>query len=407
MNNKEKYKKLFFICVIIILALVTSIILLSKKEETKPVYEIVEDSDFTTMLIKKSFQEGNYLISPYSIKIALNMLKDGANKETKKEIEKVLSDTTVNKVNNVKIANAIFIKDIYKDIIEQQYINGLKYNYSSDVLFDEFYSPEIINTWASEKTDAMIQRVIERISSDFVLGLINATTIDAKWKLPFECNQTISEIFTTESENKLNVEMMHNYYKDTVKYLYEKDIKGVIVPYENNLEFIALLPEDMNKFMSLLTKKKLDNTISSFKTATNEERVKLSLPRFKYEYNVENFIDLLTSIGIKKAFNPLEASFSNIITKENLDLYGLNNIYVDTAVHKTFIDLNEERTRAAAITFFGFDKASAVLEKDYNEIEIKFNKPFIYMIRDSITNEILFFGKVNEPNIYKGSTCTN
>ena len=84
------------------------------------------------------------------------------------------------------------------------------------------------------------------------------------------------------------------------------------------------------------------------------------------------------------------------------------NVYVGEAIHKTHIELNEVGTKAAAITYFGMFKNSALIEpNEYETIDINFNKPFIYMIREASTKEILFFGTVYEPNIWKGSTCNN
>ena len=405
MRKKKKWIK-YVVAIIVILCLGTSVFILNRKVEVKtPEYEMIEDDDFTINLLKKTYKEGNYLISPYSIKVALNMLKEGASGETKKEIEKVLNDTLVNNVENVKIANGIFIKELYKEVIESSFTNTLSSKYSSEILYDEFNSPLLINEWTREKTDGMINKVIDEISPDFVLGLINAITLDAKWQIPFACTDTQSESFTTESGNKLNVEMMHNTFQDTVKYYDDSIAKGVMIPYDGNLEFIAILPNNIDKFMSQLTKKKLDKILSSFKLASEDERVNLSLPRFKYEYEINEFINLLKDMGIKKVFSLYEADFSNIIAKENLKLLESENIYINRAVHKTYIDLNEERTRAAAATFFGFDKEMSAIEQNYKEIDIKFNKTFIYMIRDKKTNEIVFFGQVNEPNIYEGSTC--
>ena len=84
----------------------------------------------------------------------------------------------------------------------------------------------------------------------------------------------------------------------------------------------------------------------------------------------------------------------------------IDNLYVGEAIHKTHIDLNEKGTKAAAITYFGmFKNTSIIIEKE--NIEIEFNRPFIYIIKDSKTNEMLFFGVVYEPNKWNGSTCSN
>jgi serpin B len=87
-----------------------------------------------------------------------------------------------------------------------------------------------------------------------------------------------------------------------------------------------------------------------------------------------------------------------------MDKYKMDNIYVSDAIHKTYIDLNEEGTRAAAVTYFGIKTSGAFID-DYELVEIEFNKPFIYMIRDKSSKEVLFFGTVYEPNVWNGSTC--
>ena len=83
------------------------------------------------------------------------------------------------------------------------------------------------------------------------------------------------------------------------------------------------------------------------------------------------------------------------------------NVYVGEAVHKTRIELNEKGTKAAAVTYFGMFKNAMEIENDYEEVDIKFNKPFIYLIREKNTSELLFFGTVFEPNKWEGMTCSN
>ncbi len=128
----------------------------------------------------------------------------------------------------------------------------------------------------------------------------------------------------------------------------------------------------------------------------------MSLPRFTYSYEIKDFIGILKALGIKDAFNETQADFTGIIDRQYIN----NNLYVDTAIHKTKIELMESGTKAAAVTFFGI-KANGMIPNDFETVDITFNKPFIYLIRDKITKEILFFGMVNEPNLWKGSTCDN
>lgn len=367
-----------------------------------------ESGDFTIDLIKNvnKNQDNNYLISPYSIEVALNMLREGSSGNTKKELDDVIGTRNLNINNsNVKIANGLFVKNTYKDVVEDNFTNTLKTKFNSEILYDEFKTPSVINNWVNKKTDGMIKNILNDMDPDFALGLANAIAIDVKWINKFDCIDTYSEEFNTYDGTKINVEMMHDYYKGNVKYLNE-DVKGIILPYEENLEFIGLLPNsDIKKYVNNLTKESLDTLLNSFKEASSSKRVSLSLPRFSYEYSLDDFKQILVSMGIKDAFDNKMSDFSSIITKDNLLKFDKDNLYVSDAIHKTFIDLNESGTKAAAVTYFGMNTSSTIGPEEYEEIEIKFNKPFIYMIRDKESNEILFFGSVYEPNIWKSSTC--
>ena len=379
-----------------------------KKETVEPV--VYNDTDFNVKLIKtvNSINKGNYLVSPYSIEIALSMLKSGASNNTLKEIENVVGTRNINDARNdkVKIANAMFLKDKYKNYIEESFINSIKNNYNGEVLIDEFKTPKVINDWVKLHTDNMIEKILDNMSKDFVLGLSNAIAIDVEWLNSFECNNTTRAIFTKNDDKKINVEMMHKTYTSSdYKYLDSEDEKIVLLPYKNDLEFIGILPNDINKYIENLSKEKLDNIDSNLKDASNDIRLSLALPRFSYTYNMEKFKEVLISMGIKDAFDENSADFTKIISKDNMNSTDINNLYVGEAIHKTYIDLNEKGTKAAAVTYFGMFKNSAMIEK-YETVEITFDKPFIYMIRDTKNKEILFFGVTYEPNIWNGTTCT-
>lgn len=363
---------------------------------------VITDTDFTLKFIKNVNKNKleNYLVSPYSVEVALNMLKKGASGNTLEELNKVLSKRNLKISNdNVKIANGIFIKDKYKNTIKDSFTNNLKTSFNAEILYDEFTTPNVINNWVNNKTNGMINKILDDISPDFVLGLANAIAIDAKWESVFECISTTSETFNKVDGKKINVQMMHKTYQSGIKYL-DGDTKGVVIPYQENLEFIGLLPDkSVQEYISSLSKEKLDNILNSFKDISSKERILLSLPRFSYSYDLKDFKDILVDMGIKDAFDSSNANFSNIISPE------IEELYVSEAIHKTYIDLNEKGTKAAAVTYFGLDKNSASSTNKYKDIKIEFNKPFIYMIRDTSSKEILFFGTVYEPNLWNGSTC--
>ena len=421
MNKKEK-SVIVFVIVIIMILTVFSILEIKKRlqQEKEGVVEKTEGFNITGNynidLIKKFHEvdnSKNYLISPYNIEIGLNMLRDGSSGKTKEELDKVLGNRVINDVsvkNKIGIANAVFIKDDYKNNVKKNYYNILNVKYNSEVIYDKFNNPDKINNWVKEKTNGMIDKILDDINKDFVMGLASALAIDVKWEDSFECNRTTEEVFTKINNEQINVEMMHQTYDTGVyKYFENSDSKGIIIPYEQEensntkLEFVGILPNDnVNEFIKNLTKEKLNNIDKNSKIAGNKLHINLSLPRFKYDYSPRNFIDILKNMGIKEAFDSEKANFKNMIEIHNY------NVYVGEAIHKTHIELNEVGTKAAAITYFGMFKNSAFIEpNEYETIDINFNKPFIYMIREASTKEILFFGTVYEPNIWKGSTCNN
>lgn len=381
----------------------------NEKSEEK-IKEKESTNNFSTNIIKivNNSEDSNYLISPYSIEIALNMLKLGASNNTLKEINNVVPDREIKDVRNdkVKVANAIFVKDLYKNYIEKNFYDNLIKMYNSEVLFDEFKTPLIINNWVKNNTDNMIEKILEEMSADFVLGIANAIAIDVNWLNEFECINTISAPFTKSDKTTIRVEMMNKTYTNSEsKYFEFDDVKGVVIPYENDLEFVGIMPYNIDKYINNLNINNLKEIDNKLISSSNENRLLLSLPRFSYSFDLKGFKEVLNVLGINDAFNG-KANFTKIMSKESMNKLGIDNLYISDAIHKTYIDLNEKGTKAAAVTYFGMFKNS-IAREDYNIKKIEFNKPFIYMIRDSKNKEILFFGVVKEPNIWNGSTCSN
>ena len=385
----------------------------NKEEKPKEKKVVINTGEFNIDIIKNvnGRTNNNYLVSPYNIEVALNLLREGADGNTKLEIDKVIGNRAINDVSvkaKVEIANALFIKDDYKKDVKGDFTSTLKNKYQSEVIYDEYKTPKVINDWVKENTNGMIDGVVDQISSDFMLGLASALAIDVKWQSEFECEATRSAEFTKLDNSKMNTEMMHQVYEYGAEYFKNDEVEGIILPYlkevnsDVELEFVGIIPNgDVSDYVNNLTNEKLNNIFNNTKSASSNLHVHLSLPRFTYDYEVEEFNSVLSDLGIKEAFNPLSANFKKIIDVPD------KNLYVSTAIHKTKIELNETGTKAAAVTFFGMDGATALLEKDWEDVYVTFNKPFVYLIREKNTNEMLFFGVVYEPNEWKGSTCSN
>lgn len=402
-----------FICIVFLIITVITLILFLfiKNKYNKHERTVIIESDFNLEVLKRTNEKNNdnYLVSPYSMEQAMAMLKDGASGNTKTQIEKLIGNNTkaINN-NSVKDANGVFIKDQYKDVIENNYVKLLKNNHKAELLYDKFDTPEVINKWVNEKTDGMIPTLLNDISKDFVLGLANAIAIDVEWKQPFDGAATSNAEFTKKDGTKMNVNMMHNSYEsnDGAYYIKSKKAQGIIIPYKDdtNLEFIAIMPDgNIDEYIKKLDKKEFETLEDSKRSSSRSLHINLGLPKFSYSYDYSKFMEMLKDMGMTDAFDEKDADFTNIIARNYMKKVGIENLYVSTAIHKTYIDLNEKGTKAAAVTYFGLDKATAIRE-DYDTINISFNKPFLYMIRDKKNNTLLFTGVVNTPSEYVKNT---
>ncbi len=407
-------KKKIIILLIIIILILLGFFFLYKKEKTtkqdnKTEVSLTNNFDINLLKLVNQKEKDNFLISPYSIKMALSLLKEGANGNSLNEINNTLKEPPASINNkNIKIANALFIRDIYQKYIEKDFISNLQKKYNSDILIDKFKTPDIINNWVNKNTDGMINKVLDNMTDDFVLGLANAIAIDVKWQDEFECVSTTEEKFTNSNNKDIKAQMMHKSYSyEDVKYIKSDTAEGIILPYikESNLEFIGILPtKNINDYIENNLESDLSNLDKLATSANSKLQINLSIPRFNFDYSLNTFKDILIKMGIKDVFDSGKADLTKIITKDNLIKSNSGNIYVDDAIHKTYIDFNESGTKAAAVTYFGV-KNTALIRDDNETIDIKFNKPFITIIREKDSNEILFIGVVNNPNIWNGTTC--
>ena len=372
------------------------------------------NTSFDYKMIRKNHEthnNSNYMISPLSIAYALSVLKEGASGNTKTEIENALGNYSLPKIVNLKdrisLANALFIKKNFS--IKDSYVKNIKDNYNSDLIYDEFKTPKKINDWVNNKTFGMIDKAVDEISPNFRLGIANALAIDVEWLAKFECNDTKKEEFNTPN-GKMNTAMMH--ITDTVKYFETEKAKGIIKNYQVydsktgeakylgddgdiELEYIAILPDDIDEYIRNLDEKELKNIKNNIKNdGYSNVEIRLGLPKYTYEYTYTDFQKGLMDLGIKDAFNAASANFNNISNED---------LYVESSIHKSFIELSENGTKAAAITIFMMDSNAAPVQK--KNLYITFDKPFIYIIKDKNSDNIWFFGTVYEPIKWEDNKC--
>lgn len=382
MKRKEM---LFIIGALLICSifLLTGYIVHNKKGSgTKPNISLNKNNKFDYKFIKQIEGNDNTLVSPLSMAYLLSMIQSGAKGNTLNELNIALDNYDLQPIENIdskiSMANSMWINNKYKNDINNTFATALKINYHSEVLYDEFINADNINKWVSEKTYNMINELFpsDSVNSvDTIMALVNAIGINFKWDEEFDCNKTTMGNFLDK-----NVYMMNS----NEKYLESDYYTGFIKDYEklsdnSQYEFIGLLPKkDIQDVINNISNDVIKNSIT-------ESKAHIQIPRFKYEYNVNNVKGILESLGIKDMFNKEKANFGGIA----------EDIFVSSIVQKTYIDFMESGTKAAASSGGAFDITSAAEEK-----EVIFNKPFVYLIRKKGSNNIYFIGIVNTPIEY-------
>lgn len=382
MKRKEM---LFIIGALLICSifLLTGYIVHNKKGSgTKPNISLNKNNKFDYKFIKQIEGNDNTLVSPLSMAYLLSMIQSGAKGNTLNELNIALDNYDLQPIENIdskiSMANSMWINNKYKNDINNTFATALKINYHSEVLYDEFINADNINKWVSEKTYNMINELFpsDSVNSvDTIMALVNAIGINFKWDEEFDCNKTTMGNFLDK-----NVYMMNS----NEKYLESDYYTGFIKDYEklsdnSQYEFIGLLPKkDIQDVINNISNDVIKNSIT-------ESKAHIQIPRFKYEYNVNNVKGILESLEIKDMFNKEKANFGGIA----------EDIYVSSIVQKTYIDFMESGTKAAASSGGAFDITSAAEEK-----EVIFNKPFVYLIRKKGSNNIYFIGTVNSPIEY-------
>lgn len=366
-----------------------------------PVSITSEISEFPIDFLKLENQKQNMIYSPLSIKYALNMLNEGANGNTKKQIENVISEMQLtkytNKENILSLANTMYIKNEYEPYIKTSYKDTLRLKYNAEVNYDTFENAQNINQWIEDKTMGIIRNMLQdnQVRINRIL-LINALAIDMEWQTAFNPNETHGEEFNLEDENKIIVTMMQreskkedvSYYKDTNITSISMDLKQ----YDNTqLEFMAIMPnQNLSEYVKNVTINDINQVIKKLKPASQASAgIEIKMPKFSFDYSLK-LKQHLMSLGITDAFNSSLANFSNMADMD---------FHVSDALHKANIDFSEEGVKAAAVTVFTKTDSATITEEEPEEI--KFDKPFMYIIRDKKTGEIWFVGTVYEPNSWE------
>lgn len=335
----------------------------------------------------------NICLSPLSAQLAMAMIASGAEGKTREEIcdalqlgedantrYRKLLDNLENKYCEVKVANSIWIKERFD--VKQEFINTNKEYLGALVERAEFNNETVkrINEWCKENTNGKIPSIIDSFNDSDRMILLNALYFNGKWDRPFKKEKTTQQRFTTEKGEVVKVPMMmlranKSYYKDNV-------LTMTIKRYESGYSMLLVLPNEGVKCDEAA--EHLAKDFDTYLKAMEIRDLTLSLPKFKTNFS-GSIKPILTDLGIKRAFGS-KAQFGGISDKA---------LYISDIVQKTYINVDEKGTEAAAVTM---GRAGALSMRPPKTEIMTFDHPFIYAIINH-NNDVLFIGKVGNPNV--------
>lgn len=361
-----------------------------------------------------SSQEGNLFFSPYSISLALAMTQAGAAGETRAQIDAALhytlegerlhaafnaldqelarratevveSESEANPFQ-LKVANSLWGQRDYP--FRSEYLDLLATNYGAGLQVVDFkqnteQARQAINDWIAQATEQKIKDIIPEggLNAMSRLVLANAIYFNASWLTPFETEFTKDEAFNLLDGSQKTVPMMHK--TDRYGYVDGDTFQLVELPYiSQNLVMDVLVPDEgqLAVFEQSLDAERLKSIFEQI----GSSEVELGLPRFKFEAST-GLSSTLKAMGMQAAFDPNSADFSNLADTDEL--------FLQDVLHKAYISVDEAGTEAAAATVVMVGATGAQLEP----VKLTVDRPFLFLIRDTGTGAILFFGRVTNP----------
>ncbi len=359
-------------------------------------------ADFGVRLFKESFTaDKNTLISPLSVLSALAMTANGADGETLAEMERVLGADSATLNAYVKsytdalvsgdkyklsLANSIWFTNDERFTVNEDFLQTAADYYRADIYKAPFNDATCrdINSWVKEKTDKMIDHVLDEIPADAIMYLINALAFEAEWMEIYEKHQVRDATFTAIDSTKRTVDMM---YSDESRYLEDERATGFIKYYSGGkYAFAALLPNrgiSLEDYVAALDGEALYKMLSEPTYCA----VKAGLPRFEFEYDTE-MSAVLSNMGMPDAFSPYDADFTRLGTSTH------GNIFISRVIHKTYISVGEKGTKAGAVTVIETKDCAAAEVIEPKQVTL--DRPFLFMLIDTETNLPFFIGTVTD-----------
>ncbi|MGB8491876.1 MAG: serpin family protein, partial [Bacteroidales bacterium] len=367
---------------------------------------IESSNDFGIELFRKvaETEEQNLMLSPLSASTALTMLLNGCGGETSTQLQGTLkypAAMTINEINEAykslvdqllqadpkvkfALANAIFYRNGF--VVKPPFLASMTDDYKATVDGLDFAAPSAlttINKWASDNTAGKIPEVLQEISADAVMFIMNALYFKGDWSYQFDKSGTQERPFYPDGSSTVSVSTMNSEVGGKV--VSGDNYKAVEMPYgRTNFTMIVIVPtETLGSFYTSLDKQVWNSITSGFDNADEYGKLIVRMPKFKFSW--EKYLnDQLQAMGMVDAFIPFQANLSGISDQ---------SLFVSFVKQNTFVQVDEEGTEAAAVTTIGVNTTSMPPQPTQFIID----KPFVFAIRERTTNTLLFIGQVVNP----------
>lgn len=359
-------------------------------------------AEFGLKILRASMGEGgNVLVSPLSVLSALTMTANGAQGDTLAQMEKALG-LPVGQLNEYLSAygrnlpsgekylfhqaNSLWLKERAVEV-EKDFLQKNADYFGAGIFQEPFDSATVekVNGWVKEHTHGMIPQMLGELSPQAVMILVNALAFEGEWAHIYEEQDIREGSFTLADGSAKPVDMM---FSSEYGYIKDGEAVGFLKYYTDaKYAFAALLPgegQSLADYAATLTGQHLRQLLAE----PEEREVWANLPKFETEYSV-SLSDTLRALGMTDAFDPDKADFSAM--GQAADGWPL---YIGDVLHKTYISVFEQGTKAGAATAVVMEAGAAMTDEPARVI---LDRPFLYMIVDTETCTPVFLGAMEDP----------
>lgn len=355
-------------------------------------------------------ENGNLILSPFSISLALAMTYAGARGETESQmaqalhfapqeqlhpafnsLDQTLTKQTINLDKDqeplqLNIANAVWAEQTFTFL--KEYLDVIARNYGAGIHISDFINNaeptrKEINNWVSDKTEEKIKNLLpeDSVGPDTRMVLVNAIYFKADWLDQFEEKDTREIPFNLLDDSQVTVPMMGQ--SMFIPYTSGDGYQAVELPYAGNTAAMQIIVPDQGRFEGIESALTVD-LLNDITSRLNQTSVILRMPKFEFESSF-SLTDALKDLGMPAAFDRNSADFSGMT--------GDKDLFIGNVIHKAFVKVDEEGTEAAAATAVLMEGTGALM----SDVTLVVDRPFIFLIRDLQTGQVLFIGRVLNP----------